>query len=148
MALSNLREYTKEEYDNLNITPFAKAPGSAPVGDPDDKISIQPSGWVGNDVFAFTIVNEIQNASTPSIDNNATNLLNVDVVGGVSPVQTTTYWTVETGAGNGKSSQWTVEYEVRRDGRKTGKWIFVKGKDDDDGKSKPGCMGFLAGLLP
>ena len=148
MALSSRKKYTEQHFEELDITPFPKAPGVTEHGEPDDKVDIKLVGWVGEDVMAFTVTNDIQNESSVEIDTDVVNMMDVDVESDLSPIATTTYWTVEMGAGNGKASPWTISYQVKRDGKKTGKWVFVKGKDDDDGKSKPGCLGFLAAMLP
>ncbi len=148
MALPNPKKYTKPEYDNLPIVKFNNPPGTKQKGNPDDKVRIEPQGWIGSDVLAFIIVNDAQNGSTATTDTLVADTLNVDVVSDMSQKKTTTYWTVDMGAGNGKPDLWKIEFEVKRDDRKTGKWIFTKGNDDDDGDSKPGCLGFVMTLLP
>lgn len=127
MALSNLKEYGKKDFFALNIVPFARSVGVSSTGAPDDKVEIKPVGWVGKTQFAFTVIAKAFNGSALSIDATATNTLNVDLTGKARPTRKTTYWTVDTGTGNEESDQWMVQYEIEREKKKTGKWVFVKG---------------------
>jgi hypothetical protein len=76
--------------------------------------------------MAFTVTNAANSDSGLTIDAYQTNTLDVNVVAGVSPSSTTTYWTIDCGTDN-KSSNWSLSYAVAGND-KTGKWVFTKGK--------------------
>jgi hypothetical protein len=72
--------------------------------------------------------------ATIVVDNFAGEEMDVNVTVSKAPKDNVTYWTVETEPGNGKDDEWSVTYEVKKDEKETGKWIFTKSKNDDRGE--------------
>ena len=135
MALSNLTSLTAAEYAALQINNFPSPPSVSFTGNPDRNIGIQLGGWVGNDVLAFMINEAVGIDTAVNIDTVDLNTLDLNVTTDSDPTAETTYWTVNMGAG-ASGSNWQISMVVEAGGTKTGTWVFVKGKTEDDYISK------------
>lgn len=131
MSLSNLTSLTQAQYRALIITPFPFPPNRSSSGNPDTRVSVQLGGWVGTDVLAFIVNNAANADSSLSIENATTQILKVEVAPGSNPNTLDTYWTVNMGAG-ASGTDWQITYNVADGNVDTGRWVFVKGKSDDD----------------
>jgi hypothetical protein len=132
MGLSNLTQYTQENFQNLRISPFSLPPQETTDGDPNNDISVELSGFVsGTNQIAFIVRNSVDVSCSIDLDPTATNQVdaNVGVIGGPNP-STVTYWTVDVGLS--PTANWTISYSTNSGGRSTGKWVFTKGKTGTD----------------
>jgi hypothetical protein len=130
MAFTNLTRLTQEEYDALNLSPLGKV-NKTLEGSPDPSVDIELGGWVGDSVLAFTVSNAAQTASGTTIDLRESDTLDVQVIDATNPGAVISYFTVDVGSDN-KTTDWTVSYAVKKKTTTTGKWVFTKGKGDED----------------
>ena len=79
MALSDLKSYTKAEFDRLDITAFPKAPRRSNGGTPDNRANTQLRGWIGSDVLAFIVTNNAGAESALTIDTGKAKTLDINV---------------------------------------------------------------------
>lgn len=131
MALSNLTSLTYDQYRQLQITPFTQFPIVSSGGSPDRRINVQLGGWVGTDVLAFIVTDQANADSSLSIENATTNILKVDVSTDSNPDTDATYWTIDMGAG-ASGTDWQITFDVADGNVDTGKWVFTKGKTEDE----------------
>ncbi len=132
MALTLLTSLTYAQYRALTITPFSSPPSRSSTGNPNNKVGMQLSGWVGTSVLAFTVNEAASTDSSITIDPDNTNTLDVDIIADSDPNSEITYWTVDMGAG-ANGTNWQLSFQVDDGGTDTGTWVFTKGKGDDDG---------------
>ncbi len=130
MAFSNLIELTEEQYKKLVLIPTGDV-NIAKTGAPDPCVGIHLGGWLGNEVLAFTITNAALSASGVSIDTHLTDTLDVEVSESTTPTAMISYYIVNVGEDN-RTTNWVVSYEVKKKTKSTGKWVFTKGKSEDD----------------
>jgi hypothetical protein len=131
MAFTQLTNYSEANWNNLSKSPVGPY-SSFSSGAPDPNVIVRLGGWVSETVLAFTVANTVNPITSLQIDPSSPKTLDVGVGAG-SPVETTTYWTVDVGSGNGSSSQWTINFAtVNRGGTKTGTLVFTKVRSDND----------------
>ena len=130
MAFTDLTPLTQDEYDALKLSPLGKVI-KTPVDSPDPSVDIELGGWVGDSILAFTITNAALSKSGTSIDSKAPDTLDVEVSDAINPGAVISYFTVDVGSDN-KTTDWTVSYTVKKKTTTTGKWVFTKGKGDED----------------
>ncbi len=132
MALTALTPLTYAQYRALTITPFTSTPGRTSTGNPNNKVGMQLSGWVGTDLLAFMVNEAASTDSSLTIDSVNSFTLDVDVLADSDPNSEITYWTVNMGAG-ASGTNWQLSFQVDDGNADTGTWTFTKGKGDDDG---------------
>lgn len=130
MAFTDLTPLTQDEYDALKLSPLGKVI-KTPVDSPDPSVDIELGGWVGDSILAFTITNAALSKSGTSIDSRVPDTLDVEVSDAINPGAVISYFTVDVGSDN-KTTDWTVSYTVKKKTTTTGKWVFTKGKGDED----------------
>src|SRR4029453_3051929 len=131
MAISNLTPLTYTQWRALTITPFSIAPSQSTIGTPDNRISVSLAGWVGTNLIAFTMTQQALINTALIIDTINNNTLDATINPGSNPTAQTTYWTVDMGQ-NGSGGNWQLSFQVDDGSTDTGKWVFTKGKGDDD----------------
>ena len=85
----------------------------------------------GDNILGFTVSNEAHSGSSTKIDEGTPDTLDIDVIDSSEGNAVVSYFTVNVGADN-KLSDWTINFVVKKGSKKTGKWVFTKGKSDDD----------------
>lgn len=131
MALSSLTPLTYTQWRTLNITPFPIAPGQSTVGSPDNRVGFTLAGWVGTNLIAFTMTQQAMINTNLNIDTITVNTLDATINPGSNPTSQTTYWTIDMGQ-NASGGNWQLSFQVDDGNTDTGKWVFTKGKGDDD----------------
>lgn len=130
MALSSLTQLTYDQFRALTITSFPYPSKRSSTGNPDNRVTVQLSGWVGTDVLVFTILDQPAISVNLGYSNASTNILGVTVNPGSAPTTVTTYWTVNMGAG-ASGTDWSITYNVSDGSTSTGSWTFTKGKPSE-----------------
>jgi len=65
------------------------------------------------------------------IDSVNGNTLDATINPGSNPNSLTTYWTIDMGQ-NASGGNWQISFQVDNGNVDTGKWVFVKGKGEDE----------------
>lgn len=131
MAFTALTNLTQEQYQALSAS-FSRSPDTSKTGTPDPRISaIFMKGWVSDTVVAFSVTTAAQAMSAVNISTTVTNGIDVSLYGSASTQPVTTYWTVDVGTDDGKSKEWSVNFNVVASSRSTGTWVFRKGTTVD-----------------
>jgi len=134
MALSNLRNYTEAQFNQLSIASLQMLPTITTTESPDQNVSVQLNGWADNDTMAIKITTTSGTTVSASID-EINNMIVLNLTTGV-PLSVDTYWSINMGS-NAKDTDWSVTFDVAANSRDTGKWKFVKGKMTNDGHILP-----------
>jgi len=129
MAFSNLTNLTRDEYNALSAS-FAKTPISSSSGSPDSRVTIAAKGWVSETVFAFQVTAAANCFSSTGIQTSVADTLDIDIYASLSTQPVTTYWTVDVGTADSRSTDWTVNFAIEVSNRSTGTWVFRKGTSD------------------
>lgn len=129
MALSSLTPLTQSQYEELELTPITPEPKETESGNPDTKAIVTLGGVTNLGDLAFIIADPP--GTTLNIDPTQTNTLVVTIPEGATNNPQDTYWTLNMGM-NPNGGTWTLNFQTN-DGRvATGKWVFTKGKSEDD----------------
>ena len=102
MAISNLKSLTYDQYRALSIASFQLPPKLTTDGSPDQNVSVNLAGWVGDDTIAFTVTTATNNSSGLNVDPTTANMIDLNVTSG-NPASLITYWTINMGS-NAKST--------------------------------------------
>ena len=130
MAFSALTPLSQDQYEELGLTTMG-AMNVAIDEDPDPSVSINLGGWKGNNILGFTISNEAKSSSTITIDGDTVETLDVEVEDSAEGNAVVSYFSVDVGTDN-RLTDWTINFVVKKNKKTTGKWVFTKGKSDDD----------------
>lgn len=128
MAFTDLKTYTQDAWDRLQKSPMGTFNPSS-LGSPDPNVSIQLGGWVSDTVLAFTVTDRINDITGVSIASQA-KTLNVGVGDNTAPAQVTTYYTVDVGTDDGRTTTWSIAFATVKKGNSTGTYVFAKPKDE------------------
>ena len=148
MALTALQPV---DINNIKYIPFDppanQTAAGPPVGEINSTISMLGRRNDNNNVLIFSASTDQNCEALVSIDQSDDTALALDVVDDQGVNALITYYEVNVGFNLGRNAKWEQGVNASRSGRSKGKWVFVKGKKDDD-DAKPGCLGFLMSFLP
>jgi len=133
MAFSDLKPSDSGAYDSGK---FTEEPQKTSDGTPDPRVGVDLGGWTDLNVIQIKITDAQDTESSLEINPGAPNSIVVTAADVKRPGTQEKYYSVKTGTDN-RISEWDIIFDIYNDQdnpeiRYTGKWIFTKGKMEDD----------------
>ncbi len=130
MAFANLTQLTYEQYRALNSA-FSSPPTSSKTGTPDTRITTSLGGWVSDTLMKFTVQNAAGSSSSVSIVDPDNKTITISITDNPGVPGAISYWSIECGANDARSTDWAINFNVMASNRSTGTWVFRKGGTGD-----------------
>ena len=83
-------------------------------------------------MLAFTLTTTDESGLELTIDPTLDNTLDINLIACGDCEPSTSYYTVDVGSDDGRTTDWQVSYQVQSQGTNTGTWVFKKGGVGDD----------------